>query len=156
MAKNSMSKYGARSPGLHLDLSNYFVLCASMHMQFDNANFVIVPKDSHMVVYYIGDTMSTPIHHNQTFDDKAITREFLFARFAWSIIKMARESTPEPKDVWLMRYKPVKKRKIAVKGKSDEDYHGEPAQGSSTRSRRDGSLRPRVVLRLRYADEDDE
>ena len=52
---------------------------------------MVVPPDGRMVTYFIGPIReSAALYHNKPFDSSNLSHEFLFARFAWAILKRAR------------------------------------------------------------------
>jgi hypothetical protein len=58
-------------------------------MQFDISIFAIVPKYSQMVVHFLSQSFeSATLYHNTPFSTQHLSHEFLFSRFAWSIIKL--------------------------------------------------------------------
>jgi hypothetical protein len=94
MRTNSMDIYAAEPDEgfLDMDSRNLFALRWDIHtFQFESGNLVIVPIDGRMVVHFIGRSReSAALYHNKPFDSSNLSHEFLFARFAWAIIKKAR------------------------------------------------------------------
>jgi hypothetical protein len=76
---------------LHADSRNLFALRRDIHtFQFDSGNLVVVPINGRMVTHFIGPSReSAALYHNSPFDSSNLSHEFLFARFAWAIIKKA-------------------------------------------------------------------
>jgi hypothetical protein len=76
---------------IHRDSRNLFALRRDIHtFQFDSGNLVIVPINGRMVAHFIGASReSAALYHNKPFDSSHLSHEFLFARFAWAIIKCA-------------------------------------------------------------------
>ena len=77
---------------LHADSRNLFALRWDIRtFQFDSGNLVVVPLDGRMVTHFIGRSHeSGALYHNKLFDSSNLSHEFLFARFAWAILKRAR------------------------------------------------------------------
>ena len=76
---------------VHRDSRNLFALCQDIHtFQFDFGNLVIVPINGRMVTHFISASReSAALYHNNLFDSSHLSHEFLFAWFAWAIIKSA-------------------------------------------------------------------
>jgi hypothetical protein len=91
--KNQMYIYlDGRSP-LHHDPRNLFTLRSDLQVgQFDRAQFVIVPKSQNLVVHFVDISQeSAQCYHNIIFDhNHTLSHELLYTRFAWAIIKIAR------------------------------------------------------------------
>jgi len=94
MRTNGMDIYAAEPDEAFLDMDsrNLFALRWDIHTsQFNSGNLVVVPIDGRMVVHFIGRSReSAALYHNKPFDSSNLSHEFLFARFAWAIIKKAR------------------------------------------------------------------
>lgn len=61
--------------------------------QFDEANFVIVPKLGQLVVHFFQPNQSAKHYHNTPFGhNHALSHELLYARFAWSLMKIVKHS----------------------------------------------------------------
>jgi len=94
MHANGMVVYAAITSEvlLHADSRNLFALRWDIHTsQFDSGNLVVVPIDGRMVTHFIGQSReSAALYHNKPFDSSNLSHEFLFARFAWAILKGAR------------------------------------------------------------------
>jgi hypothetical protein len=94
MQTNGMVIYAAMANEvlLHADSRNLFALRLDIRtFQFDSGNLVVVPIDGRMVTYFIGRSHeSAVLYHNKPFDSSNLSHEFLFARFAWAILKGAR------------------------------------------------------------------
>ncbi|EKM75463.1 hypothetical protein AGABI1DRAFT_132250 [Agaricus bisporus var. burnettii JB137-S8] len=61
--------------------------------QFDEANFVIVPKLGQLVVHFFQPNQSAKQYHNTPFGhNHALSHELLYARFAWSLMKIVKHS----------------------------------------------------------------
>ena len=67
---------------------------------FDQAAFVIVPKLGQLVVHFLKLTQSAERYHNVQFDHKnALSHAALYARFAWALMNIVKDSTePTKKD----------------------------------------------------------
>src|SRR5260370_36565129 len=92
MLTNHMYSYAAKGPELtHRNPRNLFALRWDIHaLQFNTGNFVIVPINGNMVIHFIGQSReSAAQYHNKHFDSKNLSHEFLFARFAWAVMKNA-------------------------------------------------------------------
>ena len=51
---------------------------------------MLVPLDGRMVIHFIGQSCdSAALYHDKPFDSSNLSHEFLFARFAWAILKRA-------------------------------------------------------------------
>ncbi|KIM75336.1 hypothetical protein PILCRDRAFT_681431 [Piloderma croceum F 1598] len=76
---------------VHRDSRNLFALRWDIYtFQFDSGNLVIVPINGQMVAHFIGASCeSAALYHNKPFDSSHLSHEFLFAQFAWAIIKRA-------------------------------------------------------------------
>jgi hypothetical protein len=75
---------------------NLFALRWDLHLgQFDQAGFVIVPKSGQLVVHFLHSThQSAQQYHNVQFDHKnALSHELLYARFAWALMKIVKNSS---------------------------------------------------------------
>ena len=95
MRANSMDIYAAEPDETLLDKSprNLFVLRWDIRtFQFDSGNLVVVPIDGRMITHFIDRSRELQPSHNQPFDSSHLSHEFLFARFAWAILKWARTS----------------------------------------------------------------
>ena len=71
---------------------NLFTLRYDLHFgQFDRQTFVMVPKYGQFVVHFIQSSEeSANIFHNTAFDhEDTLSHELLYARFAWSLIRIA-------------------------------------------------------------------
>jgi hypothetical protein len=81
---------------LENDPRNLFALRWDLHaLQFEYATWVIVPKENQMVVHFIKTSReSAALYHNQAFDIKNLSLDFVFARFAWAIIRLAKDTIP--------------------------------------------------------------
>jgi hypothetical protein len=94
MQTNGMEVYAAivNETLVLRDSRNLFALRCDIHtFQFDSGNLVIVPVDGRMVTHFIDTSReSAALYHNNRFDSSNLSHEFLFARFAWAIIKKAR------------------------------------------------------------------
>jgi hypothetical protein len=74
---------------LNRDSRNLFTLRYDMQLgQFDQGNFVIVPKSGQLVIHIIRPSVeSAQLYHNTIFDHRmAVSNEFLYARFAWEMV----------------------------------------------------------------------
>jgi hypothetical protein len=75
---------------VHRDSRNLFALRKDVHScQFEFGNFVIVPIDGRMVTHFINKSHESAAHYHNNHFDTNLSHEFLFARFAWAIIKKA-------------------------------------------------------------------
>lgn len=73
------------------DPRNLFALRKDLHMLFDKAAWVVMPKGGQMVVDFLKPSCdAAALYHNHPFDTRQVSHEFLFARFAWTVIKLAR------------------------------------------------------------------
>ncbi|KIL63517.1 hypothetical protein M378DRAFT_25012 [Amanita muscaria Koide BX008] len=93
MRSQNMELYTASPDAAFMDRDprNLFALRWDIHtFQFDSGNLVIVPMAGRMVVHFIGKSHeSANLYHNQPFDTSNLSHEFLYARFAWAVIKNA-------------------------------------------------------------------
>ena len=90
-----MDMYLAGILPLNRDSRNLFTLRYDMQLgQFDQGNFVIVPKSGQLVIHFIQPSVeSAQLYHNTIFDHRmTVSNELLFARFAWELIKMVGNS----------------------------------------------------------------
>src|ERR1700691_15960 len=89
--------------GLHPlrnDSRNLFALRCDLHLgQFDQAQFVIVPKSGQLVVHFLQLTdQCAQRYHNVQFDHKdSLSHELLYARFAWALMKIVKDASLNPK-----------------------------------------------------------
>jgi len=70
---------------------NLFTLRYDLHLgQFDRQAFVFVPKCGRLVVHFIRHSEESAHHfHNTIFDhENTLSLDLLYARFAWSLIKI--------------------------------------------------------------------
>ena len=60
---------------------------------FDQAKFVIVPKNGQLVVHFLASTHETAqYYHNVHFDHKnTLSHEALYARFAWALMEIVKK-----------------------------------------------------------------
>jgi hypothetical protein len=82
----------SKHDSVHDDPRNLFALRWDLHnSQFDNGSWVIVPKANEMVVHFIKSSYeSAALYHNHPFDTTNLSIEFIYARFAWAIIGLAK------------------------------------------------------------------
>src|SRR6266576_1279847 len=73
------------------DSRNLFALRQDLRaLFFDHGKWVVVPEGGQMVVHFISQSYeAAALYHNRTFDTTQLSHEFLFARFAWTIIEQA-------------------------------------------------------------------
>ena len=69
------------------DMANAVLLRCDIHRAFDNAKFVIVPKEGQWVPHFLDKTAhySTQYHNRRLIIPKAVARQFFLARFAWAL-----------------------------------------------------------------------
>lgn len=92
MQSQNMELYTASPAAAFMDRDprNIFALRWDISFQFDSGNLVIVPMAGRMVVHFIGKSHeSANLYHNQPFNTSNLSHEFLYARFAWAVIKNA-------------------------------------------------------------------
>jgi hypothetical protein len=85
---------------LHHDSRNLFTLRWDLHLgQFDQAQFVIVPKSHKLVVHFLGISQeSAQQYHNVIFEhNHSLSHELLYARFAWALMKIVKSSQLDSK-----------------------------------------------------------
>lgn len=90
---------------LNRDSRNLITLRYDMQLgQFDQGNFVIVPKSGQLVIHFIRPSAeSAQLYHNTIFDHRmAVSNELLYARFAWELIKMVGNSDLDSSFTFLM------------------------------------------------------
>ena len=82
----------SRRTSVHDDPRNLFALRWDLHsLQFNHGSWVIVPKANEMVVHFIKPSdESAALYHNHPFDTTNLSSEFIYARFAWAIIGLAK------------------------------------------------------------------
>ncbi|KDQ21899.1 hypothetical protein BOTBODRAFT_169079 [Botryobasidium botryosum FD-172 SS1] len=77
---------------VHMDSGNLVAMQHAVYFLFDAAHFTIVPKDGKMVVYFLkAPREASALYHNRIFDTTDLSVEYLYARFAWTVIKVASE-----------------------------------------------------------------
>jgi hypothetical protein len=109
------------------DTRNLFALRWDLHaLLFDQAKWVVVPKDGQMVIHFISQSFeAAALYHNRRFDTTKLSHEFLFSRFAWAIIEQVKSAiTPE-----VRRY-----FNLIVSIPTSESPEGEPQVGPSESS----------------------
>jgi hypothetical protein len=130
LGENAMEVYLSGQDPLGNDSRNLFTLRYDLHYgQFDQAQFVIVPKFGKFVVHFLGRSVESAHHyHNTIFDHKhVLSPELLYARFAWALMKIVS-----------MRGLNAKKFRF-----SDNDGDGGKASSTKQRDVQRGSKRPR-------------
>ena len=92
MQDNTMHVYTFNKLEPENDYKNLFALRWDLHsMLFDHAKWVVVPKGGEMVVHFIGQSFeAAALYHNKPFNTANLAHEFLYARFAWAIIRSAK------------------------------------------------------------------
>jgi hypothetical protein len=91
LVRNEMEVYLVGDMPLGSDSCNLFALRSDLYIgQFDQAQFVIVPKSGQFVVHFLRRSEeSAQQYHNTIFDHKcALSHELLYARFAWALMKI--------------------------------------------------------------------
>jgi hypothetical protein len=111
MQTNDMDVYAAiaNETLVHRDSRNLFALRWDINtFQFDSGKLMIIPMDGRMVTHFIGTSReSAALYHNKPFDSSNLSHEFLFARFAWAIIKNARTA--------FLSYSPAGRKAFSLK-----------------------------------------
>ena len=91
--------FGATRP-LNQSSLNLFCLRYDLHYgQFNQGNFVIIPKLGKLVVHFLRRGRESPCnYHNVVFDHKGtLSYHALYARFAWALMKIVNESQLDSK-----------------------------------------------------------
>jgi hypothetical protein len=91
---------------LNYDSRNLFALRWDLRLgQFDQGQFVIVPKSGQLVVHFLRHTdQSAQQYHNVRFDHKdTLSHELLYARFAWALMKIVKDTSLDPKKFEFLR-----------------------------------------------------
>ena len=130
LLKNAMEVYLDGDKPLGNDSRNLFALRYDLQLsQFDQAQFVIVPKFGTFVVHFLRRSQeSAHRYHNTKFDHKRVlSHELLYARFAWALIRIVS-----------MRGLDAKKFRF-----SDNDGDGGKASSTKQRDVQRGSKRRR-------------
>ncbi|KDQ21928.1 hypothetical protein BOTBODRAFT_141949 [Botryobasidium botryosum FD-172 SS1] len=79
----------------HLDSGNLLAMQHTLRFLFDASYFAIVPKDNGMVVYFLRQPdEASALYHNQKVGRMDLTVQYLYARFAWTVFKLACEAVP--------------------------------------------------------------
>lgn len=96
-ATNSMSSYNSNTlltQGQVInDTANGFALRSDLNgPAFDAGKFVLVPKEGRLVLHFLLPTseLAYLFHNREPYPIEAIPREFLYARFAWSVFRLLR------------------------------------------------------------------
>lgn len=79
---------------------NLFSLRYDLHMPlFEHAGFVIVPKSGKLVVHFIQncEEYANKFHNRLVDHNHTLSHEALYARFAWALLKIVKESKLNPK-----------------------------------------------------------
>ncbi|EJP61293.1 uncharacterized protein BBA_09768 [Beauveria bassiana ARSEF 2860] len=93
-ASNEMGRYSsptlAATATLTGDARNAILLCSNIHSTFDQRRFVFVPKHGSWVIHVISgtpkDELPAVYHNAQPQQLSGIAVEYLFARFAWTVL----------------------------------------------------------------------
>ena len=74
------------------DMANAILLRCDIHRAFDNAKFVIVPKEGQWTPYFLDKTVhySTEYHNRRLAIPRAVARQFFLARFAWALFPLTK------------------------------------------------------------------
>jgi hypothetical protein len=97
--------------------------------QFDRCAFVLVPKSGQVVIHFIRISGSNPYaakYHNHVISTTYLAPEFVYARFAWSIIQMVKW-----KDTKAGGSVPKRGRGGEASGQDDEDRESNRSGGSN-------------------------
>ncbi|RPB22140.1 hypothetical protein L211DRAFT_351032 [Terfezia boudieri ATCC MYA-4762] len=71
------------------DVLNCLLLRDDIHRVFDNATFVIVPKNGKYVSHFLEQTTNLGhLYHNCETWELGVRAEFLYARFAWAVLQL--------------------------------------------------------------------
>ncbi|KDQ06691.1 hypothetical protein BOTBODRAFT_244207 [Botryobasidium botryosum FD-172 SS1] len=94
MLGNDMVLYQRRVVNeAHMDPANLVAMQHALHSLFDAGEFVIAPKGGDMVIYFLKEPLEgAALHHNPTTD---LSIQYLYARFAWAIFKLASWTVPQ-------------------------------------------------------------
>jgi hypothetical protein len=142
----------ANEPFVHQDSRNLFALRWDIRtFQFDSGNLVIVPINGRMVAHFIGTSReSAALYHNSPFDSSHLSHEFLFARFAWAIIKSARaiimSQSPADRKAFNLKTAPLDEEEEAMgsdDGDGDEPIDPQQKSGATRRQKGKGTKRKR-------------
>ena len=134
---------GKRTDTLHQSFANLFTLRYDLHIPgFDEALFAIVPKFGKLTVHFLREVNETAnLYHNIIFDhNNTVAHEALYARFAWSVIKMASRSNAE----------------LFEEGSNNEDSTTGKAQAGERKGDRKGSGSQKKRSARNKKGEDDE
>ncbi|OAA35634.1 hypothetical protein BBO_08663 [Beauveria brongniartii RCEF 3172] len=92
-ASNEMARYSSQTlatAGLTNDARNAILLCSNIHSTFNQRRFVFVPKHGSWVIHVLsgmsGDELVDVYHNAQPQQLSGIAVEYLFARFAWTVL----------------------------------------------------------------------
>ena len=108
---------------------------------FDQAKFVIVPKNGQLVVHFLTPTNETvQYYHNVAFNHKnTLSHEALYARFAWALMDIVKDIVmPDSKG-----FKILKATSADSDGRGDGDEGGGGDEGGSSRGGKRGGGRGR-------------
>ena len=96
---NDMGYYLDYTSPLHLSPRNLFCLRYDLHLGgFDQAQFVVVPKGGDLVVHFLRRSEEAAnLYHNVGFNHgNHLSQEALYARFAWALTNIIKESALDP------------------------------------------------------------
>lgn len=93
-ATNQMSQYSSRpdafTTNLTDDVRNAILLCANIRYTFEMRRFALVPKRGSWAIHVLsglpGDELAAVYHNVKPQQLSGIAVEFLFARFAWTVL----------------------------------------------------------------------
>jgi hypothetical protein len=83
----------------HLSLRNLFCLRYDLHLGgFEQAQFVVVPKGGNLVVHFFrrSEEAANLFHNVGLYHKNHLSPEALYARFAWALTKIIKESELDP------------------------------------------------------------
>ncbi|KDQ18323.1 hypothetical protein BOTBODRAFT_509808 [Botryobasidium botryosum FD-172 SS1] len=102
MDKNSMYLYSTSGKPAATDQTygNLVTLCAHIHGLFDAPEF-LVSKDGKLFLSFCKLNHAAKLYHNAPFKNAYLVNEFLYARFAFSVMKIAR-ATVAPAQIRLL------------------------------------------------------
>jgi hypothetical protein len=126
----------------HLDPRNLFALRADLHNVFDSASFAIVPKRGVLYTHFLQYCdQAGQGYQDVTFDHAGmLSIELLYARFAWSIMKIMGEIGLDPERFDFVKCSiPKGKEKLSVQHTAEKGDGGDGDGGGGDGSGGEGS-----------------
>lgn len=154
---NNMTRYGNKHnttrPGINDD-ANIMLLRADLHRSFDKRRFTFLPKQQGILVTHVFESESLrDLYHNVKLNQTYIAPEYLFARFAWTVLPLIKKFflqwsnfdrllLVQGKPQWASPYEcldfadpPKEKSESVSPKKPSSPRKGGSRKGSSTKSR---------------------